>query len=157
MNHTSDNTAKVSRPYLKPMIIGLVCLIAIGLIVVLGFRLFVTETSLTIINSSSQEMQHGVLLDQEGHELFRAESMVPNERLSRTLYNLKPSGSMTFQATLADGTTRKGAFSFDEDRKASEIHLPLLSYEITDQTLIIKSEVGERLTIKQRIRLRAFW
>ncbi|MCA9016292.1 MAG: hypothetical protein KDA77_13250 [Planctomycetaceae bacterium] len=156
MDQISDNTAKVGGSYLKAAVIGLICLIVMGLIVVVGFKLFVVETSLTISNSSSQEMRHCVLSDHEGRELFRAESMSPDEKVSTILYNLKLSGDLTFQATLVDGTTRQGVFSFDEERD-SMFDLTSLSYEITDQKLISKSETELRIPIKERIRLRVFW
>ncbi|QDT24850.1 hypothetical protein Enr10x_01420 [Gimesia panareensis] len=141
--HTPDNKHASRRPFPPVAFIGLTALLLLGILIVAGYRLFAPQTRLTMINDSTQELESCTLHDHTGRVLYRGAAIKPGETRIQVLYYVKPTGSLTFQATLADSTRLEGVSRFEYDM-TGEQDLTTLSYQVTDDNLKISGEIKPR-------------
>lgn len=147
MNDAPELPASPGKTLFKVTLIVLGSLLLLGLISVVGARIYAPPTTLTIINSASQPITHCVLQGDQVGELFRAENIAPGETRKKVLHGIEFKGWLEFKATLADGTQRSGSFSYGDENS----YVPSLSHEVTDQKLCSHAE------IKFRFRLSDYW
>lgn len=146
----NDAPASSGRTQFKITLIVLGSLLLLGLITVVGariYRLYNPPTRLPFINSASQPVTHCVLRGDQFGELFRAENIDPGESRKTTIHDLELKGEMIFEVTLSDGTQRSGSYSSDDENS----YMPSLTYEVTDQKL------RTNLEVRPRFRLSRYW